>query len=141
MKQAHALGRAEKVALVTILLETRLSRRDQEFAACFTEDGVFEICGNPATLRCAGRWTGRSQIIEAARYFDSELRTADMRIDEPLIDGDKIAVRWSMTIARRGGGGAAATRCSLWLRLCGPLIREFTLATDTALIDAIVHGL
>ena len=141
MKQATVLGRAEKAALVTTLLEARLARRDQAFAACFTEDGVFEICGNPVTLRCAGRWTGRSQIIEAVRYFDSELRTADMRMDTPLIDGDKIAARWSMTIARRGGGGAADTRCSLWLRLRGALISEFTLATDTALIDAIVHGL
>lgn len=141
MKQAHVLGRPEKAALITTLLEARLSRRDQEFAACFTEDGVFVICGNPVTLRCAGRWTGRCQIVEALRYFDSELHAADMQLDRPLIDGDKIAVRWSMTIARRGGGSAAGTRCSLWLRLRGALISEFTLATDTALIDAIVHGL
>ena len=135
-----ASERDKKIALVRAMLEARLSGRNQDFADYFTEDGVFTICGDPAALRCAGRWAGRSQIIEAVRFFDSELRSSNLQVDTPLLDGDNIAVRWSMTIARRGGGGAADTRCSLWLRLRGNLISDFTLATDTALIDAIVHG-
>ncbi len=122
------------------MVKARQSRRDEDFSACFTPDAVLVISGDPSALRCAGRWVGRDQIAAAIRYFDSELRTSNFEADLPLVDGDQAAMRWSMTIERRGGGGAADTKCLLHLRFHDRLISEFTLATDTALVDMIVHG-
>ena len=140
MNQPQIFGRREKLALIDTMLKSRLSRQDRDFANCFTPDGVLIIAGEPSALRCAGRWVGRSRIEEAIRFFDSELRTSNFVIDPPLVDGDRAALRWSMTIERRGGGGAADTKCALFLKFRDCLICDFTLATDTALVDSIVHG-
>jgi SnoaL-like domain len=140
VNQPQVFGRRQKLSLISQMVTARLSRQDRDFADCFTDDAILAICGDPAAIRCAGRWVGREQILEAVRFFDAELRTFDFQIDTALIDGDQAAMRWRMTIERRGGGGAADTACLLHLKFRDWLISEFTLATDTALVDAIVHG-
>ena len=140
MNQPRNFGRREKLALIDMMVRARLSRRDRDFAACFTGDAVLVISGDSSCLTCAGRWTGRPQIEEAIRLFDSALHTSNFRMETPLIDQDQAAMRWGMTVTRRGGGVSAETKCLLHLKFRDWLISEFTLATDTALIDAIVNG-
>jgi SnoaL-like domain len=139
VNQPQIFGRREKLSLIRTMVTTRLSRQDSEFADCFTTDGILEICGDPAAIRCAGRWVGRDQILEAVRFFDAELRTFAFQMDPALIDGDQAALRWRMTIERRGGGGRADTACLVHLKFRDWLISEFTFATDTALVEAIMH--
>ena len=140
MNHPRIFGRQEKLALIDMMVRARLSRRDRDFASCFTEDAILVIYGDSSFMSCAGRWVGRSQIAEAVRLYDSALHTSNFRFDAPLIDQDQAAMRWNMTVARRGGGCAAETKCLVHLKFRDWLINEFVIATDTALVTAMVNS-
>jgi len=120
---------------------------DRGFAAsqaCQTlcaEAVSFEIVGDAVLHPFVGRRFGRAGMVEALRAFNIDLECLGAKVEEVLIDADRVAVRRLLALRHRGSGRRVEVRCFDYFSFDLGAISAIVLFMDTAKVSRVTDRL
>jgi len=98
--------RMEMESLVRALYAARVGNDVATVERLFADDATFEILGsNPAAVRTEGR----KNIVAAAQALMKTFVMDDLEIMTMLIDGNRAALHWRVSVKPAGGGAPVTT--------------------------------
>ncbi|MCZ8313869.1 nuclear transport factor 2 family protein [Phreatobacter sp.] len=132
-RTAHLRNQRQKAIheAIDALYAARNSGDSQEFASYFSSDARMVIVGNPAMSPGSGMRMGREGI---ARHIDMLHEINEYRgytIDNVVIDGDQVAVRWTAEVRFLDSGRTGSFEVLDHLRIKDGMIVEMTHFYDT----------
>jgi ketosteroid isomerase-like protein len=108
-------------------------RLDYEaFGRCFTDDAQYRLIGNTMLNALCGLRQGREAICRTIAAVDAEFEFSDWMIEDIIIDGDHVAVRWWARILNRKTGLVGEVETFNHIVMRDGLVAEYTQFFDTA---------
>lgn len=125
-------NRIEKLKLMAKFLQDRMSGNYEGLCESLTEDGIYSVSGDRFICPLSGTFVGRKAMAEAMRRLDVQFEFLDFNDHTYIIDGDNVALRWTMRWCNRGTGKYADFEGFAHIVFEGSLVKEYTTFIDTA---------
>ena len=141
-----AVAKSEEIEAQTRLLiseyaAARIAMDYRKVAGLLHPDARYIMPTNSKIPHFSGECAGRDHICELMRQSDAVLEFYNSRVFDPVISGNRAAIRWETTQRNRGTGTALKVAGSAFITQDDGLIIEYIHYCDTATVEALAAGL
>jgi ketosteroid isomerase-like protein len=126
------IDRREIESLIKSLYAARTAGDIETIGALFAQDATFQVAGSPEASPMPTSIKGHAGIMSLTQSMMDSFELSDFSILDLLIDGNKAAVRWKVTVHHVGTAQSFTTELANFIEVSNHEIVSFVEFLDTA---------